>query len=196
MDNPLLAYSIWLGYTAEQKQKLQKLFSIPRTGESVVHVGAMIDGNIAGERKQDGHRPEDLYAVSISRMTELLNLTPKEVGAEANFYQLFQEVVDNLDAIYYEQYPDEVPVVPASAPVPEAPAPIAETVPEFVPRNPEELLKKSDVAPENPVEEIPSAELTLEDGVLLADGEPVEEITKTKMGTNAKTTKAKGSKTK
>lgn len=166
MERPLLAYTLWLGLTADQKIKLTKLYSIPRTGEVVVHVGEMMGGNIGGEAKQDGHRPEDLYAVTAERNYELLN---DKLPEKPDFYGSFQAVLDNLDSIYAEQYPEtssfeteEVKPTSDSAPL------YQKSEEEFVPRDPEELIK-------------PKAEASAE--------EP-------KIEKNAKTTKAKGPKAK
>lgn len=110
-------------------------------------------GNIGGTAKQDGHRPEDLYSVTVERIYELLNQTLPEKEGQ-NFYGAFQTVMDNLDDIYDEQFPEEV--VPA-APVAdtlraagvEVPATaVATTEAEFVPRDPEELT-----APKKPTNE-------------------------------------------
>lgn len=146
-QKPLLAYPIWLSYPDEIKRKLVRLFDIPRTGESVVHVGEMQNGNISGVRKQDGHTPHDLYAINTDRMYDLLNTPADEREASPNFYDLLEEVVSNLDAIYYEQFPEEKPVTaPDTVLIPESAketakevAPIEAT--EFVPRDPEELIK-------------------------------------------------------
>lgn len=150
MDKPLLSYTIWLQLSAEQKAKLVRLFSIPRTGEVVVHVGEMMNNNIGAVAKQDGHRPEDLYAITSERMAELLNLPEKE-GQTHDFYALYQEVIDNLDAIYAENFSEEVAET-TSHTVPEVsttpPEPVQEE--EFVPRDPEELIKpKAPVAEES-----------------------------------------------
>lgn len=173
MDKPLLAYSLWLSLTDETKKRLVKLYSIPRTGEVVVHVGEMMNGNIGASAKQDGHKPEDLYAITQERTYELLN---EEMPEEPNFYAAFDAVLANLTEIYTEQYPDEmVSTEPVIHAVPEiAPQPVPEE--EFVPRDPEELLKKPEGMPE-PIEESPLPE------------EP-------KVNKDAKTTKAKGSKAK
>lgn len=189
MDKPLLAYTLWLSYTDSQKQKLVKLFSIPRTGESVVHVGGMTEaGNIGGIRKQDGHTPNDLYAIAVERIYGLLNQELPEKAEDQNFYGAFQSLMDNLDAIYYEQYPDEAPtvVVDEASPVPERvyDAPVEQkTEEEFVPRDPEELLKNSP-AVEEPVP--PPTEALISDS----------EVTTPKKETDAKPTKAKGAKAK
>lgn len=188
MDKPLLAYTLWLSYTDSQKQKLVKLFSIPRTGESVVHVGEMTAaGNIGGIRKQDGHTPNDLYTITVERIYELLNQELPAKAEDQNFYGAFQSLMDNLDAVYYEQYPSELPVYVATADkidpsVLEPGAVIATTVEEFVPRDPEELLKSPAV--EEPVP--PPTEALISD----------PEITTPKKETDAKQTKAKSAKAK
>lgn len=136
MDTPLLAYTLWLSYSSVQKQKLVRLFEIPRTGEVVVHVGEMMNGNIGAAAKQDGYRPEDLYAITLEKLQAL-------IGTEdTDFYNMVQHVIDNLDDLYYEKFPEDRPqeavVAPEPVPPAEAPAPEAE----FVPRDPAELLQK------------------------------------------------------
>lgn len=155
MDKPLLSYTLWLQLSSKQKAKMVRLFNIPRTGEVIVHVGEMMNGNIGGAAKQDGHNPADLYAVTCERMVELLSIEHDD-DAAYNFYELYQAVIDNLSAIYAEQYPNENSVVPTPV---ETPAPVTsepETTEEFVPRDPEELLKKivKDVSETVPPEEV------------------------------------------
>ncbi len=168
MDQPILAYTLWLSWSRDQRAKLTKLFAIPRTGESVVHVGEMMHGNIGATAKQDGHRPEDLYAITTEKLQSL-------IGTEdTDFYHMVQHVIDNLDDLYYEKFPEDKPqevetVQSLAVPVAAEPAPEAE----FVPRDPEELLKKKE-----PVSE------EQQDTEMSHDEEP-----KTKP--NAKTTKAK-----
>lgn len=183
MDKPLLSYTLWLSLTSEQKRKLVRLFSISRTGEVVVHVGEMMGGNIGGKAQQDGHRPEDLYAITNERMIELLNLDPEE-GEQHNFYVLWQEVLDNLDSIYADEYPDETEAAPELTAVEQPPVtPVTLSEEEFVPRDPEELIKPRE-------EEPPKG-----GGIDIPVGEPIEE-TAPKNKKDAKTTKAKSSKAK
>lgn len=175
MEKPLLAYSLWLSLTEETKKRLVKLYSIPRTGEVVVHVGEMMNGNIGASAKQDGHKPEDLYAITQERTYELLN---EEMPEEPNFYAAFDEVLRNLTDIYYEHYPNEKPGLfetEESKPTPDSAPIYQQPVEEFVLRDPEELIKR------------PQGMAAPTEEVL-----PVE----TKETNNAKTTKAKGSKTK
>lgn len=143
MEKPLLAYTLWLSYSEAQREKLRRLFDIPRTGESVVHVGEIVSGNIGGVQKQDGHRAEDLYAITIERIYELLN---DEVPEDPNFYAAFHTLMEHLDDIYYEHYPDTKPEtdVEAVAPIPNpvvSATQDAELQQDFVPRDPEELIK-------------------------------------------------------
>lgn len=140
MEDPILAYMVWLSYTAETKKKLIRLFDIPRTGEVVVHVGEMQNGNISGVAKQDGHNPQDLQAITVEKLQAL-------IGTEdTDFYHMVQHVLDNLDDLYYERLPEDKPetapeTVAVSVPTPAEPVPEAE----FVPRDPEELLKKKEI---------------------------------------------------
>lgn len=91
---PLLSYNTWLSLPIETRRKLTTLFGIPRTGEVIVRVGGMTaQGNIGGEATQDGHSAKDLYAITIPKMQEVLD------SKSEDFYQLFKEVVTNLDEI-------------------------------------------------------------------------------------------------
>lgn len=149
MDRPLLAYSVWLGFTDAQKKHLVRLFSIPRTGESVVHVGEMMGGNIGARAKQDGYRPEDLYAITTERIYQLLNQDLPAKKEDQNFYGAFNTLLENLEDIYVENFGDEASVAPANpivdtlkaAGVDVTPSPEVEPEKEFVPRDPEELIK-------------------------------------------------------
>lgn len=176
MDKPkeLLSYTLWLQLDHGQKSKLVKLFSIPRTGEVVVSVGGMTpQGNIGGVAQQDGHKPEDLYAITSDRMIELLNENP---ATNHNFYALWDALINNLDVIYIDQYSLDQSSDDVTAPTEEigeppvgtGHAPVIDSIDEdFVPRDPEELIKPKAEEAEAPKEE-----------------------------KNAKTTKAKSSKTK
>lgn len=97
---PLLAYNTWLSLDREARQKLEKLFSIPKTGEVIVRSGTVsAAGNIQGEVTSDGHSAKDLYAISPEKMQKLTG-NPTD-----NFHRLFAEVVDNLDGIITGTYP-------------------------------------------------------------------------------------------
>lgn len=100
-DGTLLSYSVWLSTPQETRRKLVTLFDIPRTGESIVRVGQIINGNISGEAQQDGHSPSDLRAVSLVRMQELLGVDNE------NFYSLFKTTVDNIDDLLAGTYVTE-----------------------------------------------------------------------------------------
>lgn len=153
MDQPLLAYTLWLSWSRDQRAKFTKLFDIPRTGESVVHVGEMMNGNIGATAKQDGHRPEDLYAITLEKLQDLIETT------DTDFYNMVQHVIDNLDDLYYERFPEDKPqAIPAPADVPMPISPQPEPEAEFVPRDPEELLKKSPTAESEPIGESPNPE--------------------------------------
>lgn len=177
MDRPLLAYAHWISYTSDTKRKLARLFEIPRTGEVVVHVGEMMEGNIGASAKQDGYRPEDLYAITLEKLQAL-------IGTEdTDFLNMVQHVLDNLDDLYYERFPEDVPAPAAEEPSPVSPAPEPVPEAEFVPRDPEELLKKNE----------PTVE-----PVLGVEPTPVEEptIIAPKTKPYAKTSKAKAAKAK
>lgn len=133
---PLLAYHAWLALPQETRSKLVTLFNIPRTGESIVQVGVQIQGDttfIGGRQQQDGHSPTDLYAITVAKMQDVLN-NPDE----HDFYILFNGVIENLNAILGIE---PQPITPEDVIQPQAEVqPVSE--PAFVPRDPEELLKK------------------------------------------------------
>lgn len=90
-DVPLLSYQVWIGLPQETRSKLARLFIIPKTGESVVRVGAIIGGNIAGESTSDGYTAKDLYAISTEKMQALIGTD------DTDFYAMFNFVVENVD---------------------------------------------------------------------------------------------------
>ena len=97
---PLLAYNTWLSLPREVRVKLDTLFDIPRTGESVIRVGTVsAQGNIEGVATSDGHSAKDLYAITTEKMQKLTGNTSD------NFHRLFAEVVEHLDAIIAGDYP-------------------------------------------------------------------------------------------
>lgn len=90
---PLLAYNTWLALPTETRHKLEKLFSIPKTGEVVVNIGVIsAQGNISGQAASDGHKPGDLYSISIEKMQEITG------SKSTDFYGLFNEVVSQLNS--------------------------------------------------------------------------------------------------
>lgn len=123
----LLSYAAWLELPQITRTKLAVLFEIPKNGESVVHVGAMIGGNISGMQKSDGYTPHDLAAVSLIKMQELLH------SKDDNFYALFRRVVENVDELCGIEPEEAKPIEAIKAAEPSA---------EFVPRDPDELIKK------------------------------------------------------
>jgi len=89
---PLLAYNIWLSLPNDTRNKLVKLFDIPRTGEVIVRSGKMTaEGNIGNEVQQDGHSPKDLYAITVEKMQKYTDL------ASDDFYFLFDKVIEKLE---------------------------------------------------------------------------------------------------
>lgn len=95
-----LSYVAWMSLPVETRQKLVALFVIEKTGESVVHVGAMTGGNISGEHKSDGYTPKDLAIISLEKMQEITG------SKNDNFYELFGQLVKDIDD-YVES--DQVP---------------------------------------------------------------------------------------
>lgn len=101
---PLLAYNTWLALPTETRHKLEKLFNMPRTGDVVVNIGAISpQGNISGVASSDGHKPGDLYAITVEKMQEV-------TGSKSNdFYALFNETVSQLNGPVVHM-PDERPI--------------------------------------------------------------------------------------
>lgn len=83
-----LAYNIWIKLPEEVRHKLVVLFDIPRSGRTVVEyraAGAVVTS--------DGFTPTDIEAITLEKMQGLL-------GSDSdNFYKLFEQVADNLDAL-------------------------------------------------------------------------------------------------
>ena len=99
---PLLAYNVWLALPTNTRNKLTKLFGIPRTGEVIVRSGGMYNGNIGGEMIQDGHSAKDLYAISVEKMQTLLKTD------DTDFYKMFHHIVENIDFIIEPQIEEEI----------------------------------------------------------------------------------------
>lgn len=95
-----ISYAAWLSLPVKTRAKLAALFDLQKSGDSVVHVGAMINGNISAEQTQDGYTPKDLQVITLERLQEV---TGKKSD---NFYELFGKIVENIDD-YVES--DEVP---------------------------------------------------------------------------------------
>lgn len=84
---PLLAYNIWINLPIPVRVELERLFSIPKSGEVVVRSMGVIDGNIGSTIQSDGHTAADLYAITVEKMQELLD------SNSTDFYDLFNQVV-------------------------------------------------------------------------------------------------------
>lgn len=93
-----LSYVAWLSLPVETRQKLVALFEMPKTGESVIRVGAMMDGNIGAEQTSDGYTPKDLQVITLEKMQEVAG------SKSTNFYELFAQVVKDVDD-YVETVP-------------------------------------------------------------------------------------------
>lgn len=86
-----LSYVAWLSLPTETRQKLVALFEIPKTGESVIRVGAIVDGNISAEQTSDGYTPKDLQVITLEKMQEVAG------SKSTNFYELFGQIVKDID---------------------------------------------------------------------------------------------------
>lgn len=136
----IISYVTWMSLDRSVRNKLVQLFDIPRSGETIVRSGiVMPDGSIGSETQSDGHTPQDLAALSKERMQEVLNTE------DDNFYNLLKTVIDNLDDLLGIEIVEEELKEEAAEIVQEIVEEIREE--EFVPRDPEELLKKKDITP-------------------------------------------------
>lgn len=86
-----LSYISWLSLTPEMRQKMAALFEIPRTGESVIRVGEIMDGNIGAKQTSDGYTPLDLQVVTLEKMQAITG------SKSQNFYELFGEIARDID---------------------------------------------------------------------------------------------------
>lgn len=89
--NNFLAYQVWIGLHKNTRIKLAEIFKLVPTGESVVHIGAMVNGNIAGEAKSDGFTALDLQGLTVAKLQEYLDTE------ETDFYKMFNEVVADIE---------------------------------------------------------------------------------------------------
>lgn len=182
---PLLAYHTWISLLPDVRIRLAALFHIPRTGQVLVTNGVLPDGTVGGIVQQDGHSATDLYAITVEKMQEILNNED-----EKDFHVLWNGVIENLDQI--------VPPPEVEQPVETAPVFVEEPKPKdtFIPRDPEELLKKAPEAVETempPAEEPVIAEISdmpekeIQEGMAAV----IKNETKTKPHAKTKATKAK-----
>lgn len=115
-----------MGLSQPVRTRLAELFNLIPTGESVVHVGQMIGGNIAGVAKSDGFTPHDLQAVTTQRLQEVLK------SKDTDFYKLFNALVEKLDDITELPPPEPIKIQ----------VPVTEDNPSgFVQRPYEDLIK-------------------------------------------------------
>ncbi len=89
----LLSLNIWMSIPQGTRQKLAILFEIPRSGETVVAYQA--EGAVV---QSDGYTAEDLFAITIEKMQTLTGVKSDD------FYLLFEETVDHVDAIIAGTY--------------------------------------------------------------------------------------------
>lgn len=89
----LLSLNIWMSIPQGTRQKLAILFGIPRSGETVVAYQA--EGAVV---QSDGYTAEDLFAITIEKMQTLTGIKSDD------FYLLFEETVDHVDAIIAGTY--------------------------------------------------------------------------------------------
>ena len=90
--NNFLAYQVWIGLSKETRVELARIFELKPTGESVVHVGEIIGGNIAGVAKSDGFTAQDLQALTVEKLQQYLDTT------DTNFYEMFNAVVADIES--------------------------------------------------------------------------------------------------
>lgn len=99
-DVPLLSYQVWIGLPQDTRNKLAKLFTIPRTGESVVSSTGLIAGNIGSIQTSDGYTAKDLYAISIEKMQSLIGTD------DTDFYAMFNFVIEHLESLLNPPAPE------------------------------------------------------------------------------------------
>ncbi len=84
----LLSQAVWLNLSLATRQKLVKLFSLPKTGTPMVSVGAQGATVIS-----DGYSIHDFASITVWKMQALLNEDSED------FYYLFDNILDNLDEL-------------------------------------------------------------------------------------------------
>lgn len=133
----VLSYVTWMSLDQATRQKLVALFDIPRSGHTNVSYGVMPDGTPGAFATSDGHTPEDLQAVTRERMEEILGVQSD------NFYALFRDLVENIDDFVETEPIEELKeaIVDTAEALIEAEEAVAQVEEEFVPRDPEELIK-------------------------------------------------------
>ena len=96
----LLSQHYWMSFPKDVRNKLVKLFEIPRTGETLVTYSPT--GPIV---RTDGYTYADLCSVSVMKMQALLG------SSDIDFYKLLREIVNNLDAVLDGTYAKPVPKI-------------------------------------------------------------------------------------
>ena len=97
MDRPikvsLLSTSVWLSLPQDLRAKLAKLFELKKSGTPMTDIGPR--GAVI---LSDGYTPVDLIPITIVKMQEILGTT------DTDFYQLFDNVLNNIDGIIDGSY--------------------------------------------------------------------------------------------
>jgi hypothetical protein len=86
MIKPMLSPAYWLTFSRETREKLIRLFTISRSGGSIVE-----NVNGIGKVVSDGHTDKDLMAINIEVLQKML------ATQSTDFYALLQQVIDEID---------------------------------------------------------------------------------------------------
>lgn len=83
-----ISYAIWLQLPVEIREKLVRLFGIPKSGRTVVEY--RISGAVV---TSDGYTAPDLQSISLAKMQALLDTD------DTNYYKLFEDIINHIDAL-------------------------------------------------------------------------------------------------
>lgn len=103
----LLSYSLWLELPLDVKADLASVFHIRKTGTVIMNQIGLKDGVIESVIQSDGYTPNDLRAISVEAMQNVLMVDK----SETDFYKLFHEVRDNIKLIKAGTYKHDI-VIP------------------------------------------------------------------------------------
>lgn len=93
--SPILSLHTWVSLSAEMRNRIRVLFSIPRSGNVIVS-----DGRI----ETDGTTPEDFKALSIEKMQSFTEDTTTD------FHKLFDKTLEKIQGNIEEGLPSSFPV--------------------------------------------------------------------------------------
>lgn len=93
---PILSMSMWVNLSNEERNRIRKLFSIPRSKTTHVDDGQLVT---------DGTTPEDFAVLTIEKMQNFLN------KSSFNFHELFDFVVERVRKDIESNSPTVMPEV-------------------------------------------------------------------------------------